>query len=87
MSKQPKFIEKAKETYRFHRSKLELSDDWNLTKTAKALRRSLGSISESLLIARWCRTHENQLEKFEYAYQAIEFIRAKQKEQNLTEIE
>jgi len=84
---QPKWLEKAKETYRFHRSKLLAHDKWNTSQTAKSLRRSIGSICEDLLIARWCRTHEKQLEKFKYAYEALEFIREKQKEQDLAEIE
>jgi hypothetical protein len=87
MSEQPKWIEKAKETYRYHRSKLLSNDKWTVGQTAKSLRRSLGSISEDLLIARWCRTHEKQIEKFKYAYEALEFIREKQKEQDIAEIE
>jgi hypothetical protein len=83
----PRFITKAKETYRYHREKLMSNDKWNVSMTAKALRRSIGSISEDLLIARWCRTHEVQLEKFKYCHQALEWIREKQKEQNLSEIE
>lgn len=87
MSKPPKFLEKAKETYAYHRSKLLSNDGWTISQTAKSLRRSLGSISEDLLIARWCRTHEKQLEKLKYAYEALEFIREKQKEQELEKIE
>lgn len=87
MKEQPKFIEKAKETYRFHRDKLMSNDKWNTAKTAKALRRSIGSISEDLMIARWCRTHEPQLMKFRYAYEALEYIREKMKEQETEEIE
>lgn len=87
MNELPRWIERAKETRRFHRSKLLDNPDWNTVKTAKALRRSMGSISEDLLIARWLKTHETQLEKFKHAYQALEFIREKQKEQELSEIE
>lgn len=83
---QPKFLTKAKETYSFHRSKLLSNDKWNTTSTAKALRRSIGSISEDLLIARWCKTHEKQIEKFKYGYEAIEWIKEKQKEQEKEEI-
>ena len=86
MSEQPKFIEKARETYKFHRSKRISNEKWTTVQTAKALRRSIGSISEDLLIARWLKTHEKQLEKFKYAYEALEFIREKQKEQDLDEI-
>jgi len=87
MSEQPKWLEKAKETYRFHRSKLLSHEKWTSVKTAQALRRSIGSISEDLLIARWCKSHEKQLEKFSYTYEALEFIRKKQREQDLDEIE
>lgn len=84
---QPKWLLKAKETYAFHRSKLLSTDKWTTVQTSKSLRRGLGSISEDLLIARWCKTHEKQLEKFKYAYEAIEWIREKQKAQELEEIE
>lgn len=87
MSDTPKFIEKARETYKFHRSKLLSNDNWNTSKTAKALRRSIGSISEDLMIARWLKTHEKQIEKFSYAYEALEYIREKQKEQELAELD
>lgn len=86
MSEQPKYIEKARETYKFHRSKLLSNDKWTTVQTAKALRRSIGSISEDLLIARWLKTHEKQLEKFKYAYEALEWIREKIKEQDLSEL-
>jgi hypothetical protein len=84
---QPKWLDRAKDTYKFHRSHLISTEDWTLTKTAKALRRSLGSICEDILIAKWCRTHENQILKFEYARDALEFIRKKQKELNTAEID
>jgi hypothetical protein len=87
MSLQPKFLEKAKETYKFHRAKLLSNDRWNTTLTAKALRRSIGSISEDLMIARACREYEKEIEKFKYAYQAIEFIREKNEEKDKVEIE
>lgn len=84
---QPKFLSRAKETYKFHRSKLLSEDGWAIADTAKSLRRSSGSISEDLIIAKWCKTHETQIEKFEHAYQALKFIREKQKEHTWSEIE
>lgn len=87
MNKQPKWIERAKETYRLHRYALISDDKWTLAQTAKSMKRSLGSICEDLLIARWCKTHEKQLEKFEYAYEALEYIRKKQKELDIQDIE
>lgn len=87
MSEQPKWLERAKQTYRFHRSKLLSAKNWTLTDTARALKRSLGPISEDLLIARWCRTHEKQLERFEYAKDALEFIKNKKKEQEIMDLD
>lgn len=87
MAEIPKYITKAKETYNYHRSKLLANDKWTTVQTAKALRRSIGGVSEDLIIARWCRTHEKELEKFKYAYEALDFIRRKQKEQEVAEID
>ena len=83
---QPRWLEKAKETYRFHRSKLMETDKWTSVQTAKSLRRSIGSISEDLLIARSCKLYEKELEKLKYAYEALEFIRAKEFEDETEEI-
>ncbi len=79
-SEYPTFIEKARETYQFHREKIINDDEWTIAKTAKALRRSVGSICEDLLIAKWCKTHKKQIMKFSYAYQALEWIRENKKE-------
>jgi len=87
MSESSKWIERAKETRKFHRSKILTDEKWTIQQTAKALRRSLGGICEDLLIAKWLKTHETKLERFDYAYQALEFIRDKQREDDLDEIE
>ena len=78
------WLEQAKEIHRFHRSKLLSTDgNWTIAYTAKALKRSLGSISESLMIAKWCKTHEPILEKFGSAKEALKFIRQRKKELEL----
>ena len=82
-SKRQTWIEKAIETYKFHRSKLLIDDKWTVVGTSKLLKRSLGSVSEDLLIAKWLKTHKEKLEKFSYAYEALAYIRKKQKEENL----
>ena len=87
MNKPSQWLERAKETYKFHRSRCIASDDWNLTKTARALRRSIGSVGEDIMIAKWYKTHAEKIEKFEYACDALEFIRKEQKKINLDEIE
>lgn len=84
---QQKWLEKAKETHKFHLSKLQSHDKWRVQDTAKSLRRSLGGISEDLLIVRWLKTHEKQLERFNYGYEALEFIHKKKREQELEEVE
>ena len=78
-----KWLEKATATYNFHRSKLILDNEWNITKTARALRRSIGSIGEDLMIARWYKTHRKQLERIDNAYEVLEFIRKRKKEMEL----
>jgi hypothetical protein len=79
------WIEKAKRTFEFHRSKLRVNDKWTIKSTATELKRAIGSVSEDILIARWLRTHENQLRKFSTAYEALAFIRDRQKKMDLEE--
>jgi hypothetical protein len=62
-------------------------DKWLVTQTARSLRRSLGGINEDLLIARWLKTNREFIEKFEYAYQALAFIRRKKKEEAWEDID
>lgn len=85
--REPKFLEKAKETYKFHRSKLLSNDKWTTVQTAKALRKSIGSISEDLMIARACKEYDKELNKFDYAYEALDFIRMKAREEKVEEME
>lgn len=82
---QPKktWLERARETSRFHYTNLKADPAWKLGNTAKLLKRSIGSISEDLLIASWYKTHGKELETFEYAKEALEFIRDKKRELNL----
>lgn len=82
-----RFLTKAKETYKYHRAKLQLNDNWTVTMTARLLRRSLGSICEDLMIARFCKDHEKELERFDYAYQALSYIREHQREKDLEGID
>lgn len=81
------WLARAKETYKFHRLHLLEDSKWTLEKTAARLHRSLGSVCEDIKIASWIKTHSVQLEKFDYAKDALEFIRKKQKEIDLSEIE
>ncbi len=83
---QPRWLERAKETYKFHRSKLLANDKWNTTLTAKSLRRSIGSVSEDLTIARFCKDNEKEIEKMKYAYEALDYIREKDREEEREEV-
>lgn len=81
------WIERAKLTFRFHRSKLLSTDKWTASLTAKALNRSISSVTEDLKIARWLRTHSKELEKFKYASEALSFIKEKEKKMDLEDID
>jgi hypothetical protein len=67
--------------------RLKENSNWRIQDTAKALRCSIGSVSENLLIASWLRTHENQLLKFDYAREALDFIREKKKKMAMGEVD
>lgn len=71
------WLERAKDTHNYHISKRRDNQSWKLRDTAKALHRSVGSISEDLLVAKWMRTHRVQLERFEHFKDALEWIRKK----------
>lgn len=79
------WLERAISTYNYHCSKLEKHEGWTIEDTSKILRRSLGSISEDILIASWFRTHENKIRECKYAKDALEFIRSNKKRM-MTEI-
>lgn len=54
--------------------------------TAKCLNRSIGSVSQYLMLASWLKTHEKQLKRFKNAKDALEFVRNKKKEMNTQEL-
>ena len=81
------WMERAKETRKFHSSKLKENSKWRIQDTATALKRSLGSISDDLLIANWCKTHQKQLERFDYAKEALAFIREKETQMLMDEVD
>ena len=74
------WIERAKETQRFHAEKRRLDKKWRISDTAKVLNRSSGSVSEDLLIASWLKTHESKLITFDRVKDALEWIRMKEDE-------
>ena len=81
---EPDWLKQARQTAEYHRSqRLTHDKKWTLTQTAKALRRSLGSICEDILIARESKIYD--LEQFEFQFEALNFIRLKKKERELEE--
>lgn len=87
MKQSPKWLERARETYKFHRAKILVNDDWTLTDTAKILRRSLGGVCEDIKIARALKIYEKEIEKFDYIYECLEFIRKMEKENEVEKID
>jgi hypothetical protein len=77
------WIDKAKDIFRFHRSKLVTNERWTLTLTAKALKRSIGSVGEDIMIARWLRTHEKDICRCDTRAEALDFIRTKKKKMDM----
>jgi hypothetical protein len=76
----PHWINKCIDIHNFHVSQVKAETNWTIEKTAKALCRSVGSVSQSLLIASWLKTHEKQLRRLANEKDALEFIRNKRRE-------
>lgn len=81
------WIAKCIDIHNFHVAQLRNEQSWTIEKTAKVLCRSVGSVSQDLLIASWLKTHEKQLKRFRSAKDALEFIRSKKKEMKTQELE
>lgn len=79
------WLDRAIEVYNFHVKQCKEDDSWTIPKTAIVLNRSLGSVSQDILLARWSLTHEKRLRKMSYG-DALEFVREKKKEMNQREI-
>lgn len=81
------WLERAVDIHKFHIQQCKDESNWTIEKTAKALNRSIGSVSQDLLIASWLKTHEKQLKRFNSMREALAFVRSKQKEMRLEEID
>lgn len=81
------WINKCIDIHNFHVQQLKEESNWTLEKTAKALCRSIGSVSHCLTIASWLKTHEKQLRRFRNEKDALEFIKNKKKEMKTQELE
>lgn len=81
------WINKCIDIHNFHVSQLRAEGNWTIEKTANALCRSIGSVSQALTIASWLKTHEKQLKKFRNEKDAINFIKEKKMEMRTREVE
>lgn len=77
------WLDRALEINRFHVQQLRDEPSWTIQKTAVLLNRSLGSVSQDLLIAQWCKTHEKQLKACRSLRDALDWIRRRQREMRL----
>lgn len=77
------WLDRAIEIHRFHVTQLRDEPGWTIVKTARILNRSVGSVSEDLLIASWLKTHEKQLKRFDSMREALAFVRSKKREMQL----
>ena len=91
MSKSPPlkshWIDRAVEIHNFHVGQVRAESSWTIQKTARVLNRSLGSVSQDLLLASWLKTHEKVIRRFTCAKDALDFIRTKKKEMKTQDLE
>ena len=81
------WIERAVDIHRFHVQQLKDEPKWTVEKTASALNRSIGSVSQDLLLASWLKTHEKQLRRCSSMRDALAWIRVRQRELRVEEID
>ena len=81
------WISKCIDIHNFHVAQVKSESNWTVEKTAKVLCRSVGSVSQDLLLASWLKTHEKQLKKYKNAKDALEFVRGKKKEMRTQELD
>lgn len=79
----PTWIDRACEIKFFHVQCCKDDPKWTVAKTAQALNRSIGSVSQDLLIASFLKTHEKQLRRCNSLRDALAYVRSIQREMEL----
>ncbi len=79
------WLDRAIQVRQFHIQQCKEEPGWTVTKTADALNRSVGSVSQDITLAMWSKTHEKQLRRCSSARDALTFIKDKQREMMLDE--
>lgn len=78
--KKENWLDRAIQVYNFHIHQIKTEKNWTLAKSAVALNRSIGSVSQDVTIASWSKTHDKQLRRFKSARMALDYIRGKERE-------
>ena len=68
--------DRVKKTSNFHKSRLRENRKHTIRDTASLLDRSIGSITEDLLLASWLETNP-KVEEFSTARDALSYVRSK----------
>lgn len=76
------WVERVKHVSVIHTSHLKENSKWTMDDTAKELNRSVGRISEDLMLARYMRTHP-RVETFRVVQDALEYCRKIKREQKM----
>lgn len=79
------WLDRAIEVHKFHIAQCKSESNWTVQKTADVLNRSIGSVSQDLLLASWSKTHEKQLKRCSSMRDALAFVRLKEREMRLGE--
>lgn len=77
-----KWVERAKKVERIHKSYLADDSTWTLAKTAKLLERSIGKVSEDLMLAEWIKKNP-RVERIRVIQDALDFVRQLKREEKL----
>jgi hypothetical protein len=80
------WLDRAIQVYNFHIHQCKAEPKWTIAKTAEALNRSIGSVSQDIALANWAKTHEKQLRRLKSMRMALDYIKTKEKEK-MKEIE
>lgn len=80
------WLDRAIKVYNFHVFQCKHEKCWTILKTAEALNRSIGSVSQDITLASWSKTHDKQLRRFKSMRMALDYVKNKEKER-LKEIE
>ena len=81
------WLDRAIQIYNYHVNLRKTERSWTIEKTAQALQRSIGSVSNDITVATWSITHEKQLRRFHSMRDALEYIKEKKDEMKSREID